>query len=158
MTTHYNVYPLTPDLKSTRGGGQHYAAANELDIAYAAKAMREVGDCYLVTELRKADPWAVQNHPQRYRLTSQGPVEIDEKGEPVSPHQVPLLVLAAATTGALEAFAFGRWYPAEVVTWTRTRIQVVVTTGGGPRPAKFYKPGGKSLRIAEVTAKAAATG
>jgi len=140
MTTHYNVYPLTSDLKSTRGTGEHFAAATQLEIAYAAKAMREVA------ERRMAEPWN-PNNPRRYRLTSHGPVEIDAAGEPVSPHQVPLL-LAAATVGALEAFAFGRWYPAEVVKWTRTRIQVVVTTGSGPRPAKFYKPGAKSLRVA----------
>lgn len=156
MTTHYKVYPLTSDLKSTRGTGQHYAAANSLEIAYAAKAMREVGDCYLVTEDCRPDPWAVQNHPARYRLTSWGPVEINESGEPTTPHQVPLLLLAAATTGALEAFAFGRWYPATVEKYTRTRIQVIVTTGSGPRPAKLYKPGAKSLRIVGSVVEVAA--
>lgn len=155
MTTHFNVYDLTDDLKSTCGNGQHYAGADHLQIAWSCKSLRNVGDCYLVTTSMKLDPWF--GSAQRYRLTAHGPVEIDASGNPTTPHQVPLLLAAAAPDGpGIEAHAFGRWYPAQIVKHTRTRLLLAVTTGSGVRPPKFYTPGEKSLRVKGSAEPAAA--
>jgi len=142
MTTRFSVYNLAPDLRTIAGGGQQYGARDHLEVAWACRALREPGDLYLVTDSTRVDPWF--GHAARYRLTEHGPVEIDERGELTTPHQVPLL-LAAFEPGAcgVEACISGDWYPARYVKHTRTRVQVAI----GSAAPRFFKPGPDTLRV-----------